>query len=88
MSRSRAGFARAESRARVREHVPGLVVGLEPKNGWTLAERTGEVSPDGTQRLLHCADRVRDDVQDYVVEHLGDRDGVLIADETGCEEGA
>jgi len=39
------------------------------------------------QRLLHCADRVRNDVRDYVIEHLGDRDGVLIADETGCEGG-
>ena len=26
---------------------------------------------------------VRDDVRDYVVEHLGDPDGVLIADDTG-----
>jgi hypothetical protein len=25
-------------------------------------------------------DGVRDDVRDYVIEHLGDRDGVLIAD--------
>lgn len=27
--------------------------------------------------------RVRDDVRDHVVEHLGDRQGVLIGDETG-----
>jgi SRSO17 transposase len=71
----------------VREYVSGLVAGLERKNGWTLAERAGEVSPDGMQRLLRRADwdveGVRDDVRDYVIEHLGDRDGVLIADETG-----
>jgi SRSO17 transposase len=80
-------FARAEPRARVREYVSGLVAGLERKNGWTLAERAGEVSPDGMQRLLRRADwdvgGVRDDVRGYVAEHLGDRDGVLIADETG-----
>jgi SRSO17 transposase len=80
-------FARAEPRARVREYLSGLVAGLERKNGWTLAERAGEVSPDGMQRLLRRADwnidGVRDDVRDYVIEHLGDRDGVLIADETG-----
>jgi SRSO17 transposase len=39
------------------------------------------------QRLLRRADwdvdGVRDDVRDYVIGHLGDRDGVLIADETG-----
>jgi SRSO17 transposase len=80
-------FGRSEPRARVREYVSGLVAGLERKNGWTLAERAGEVSPDGMQRLLRRADwdvgGVRDDVRDYVIEHLGHRDGVLIADETG-----
>jgi SRSO17 transposase len=80
-------FARAEPRARVREYVSGLVAGLERKNGWTLAEWAGEVSPDGMQRLLRRADwdvdGVRDDVRDYVIEQLGDRAGVLIADDTG-----
>src|SRR5260221_4229887 len=81
-------FGRAEPRVRVREYVSGLVACLERKNGWTLAERAGEASPDGMQRLLRHADwdvgRVRDDVRDYVVEQLGDRDGVLIADDTGA----
>src|SRR5580704_2465633 len=80
-------FVRAEPRARVREYVSGLVTGLERKNGWTLAEWAGEVSPDGMQRLLRRADwdvdGVRDDVRAYVVEQLGDADGVLIADDTG-----
>ncbi len=80
-------FGRAEPRARVREYVSGLVAGLERKNGWTLAERAGEVSPDGMQRLLRRADwdvdGVRDDVRDYVTGQLGDPDGVLIADDTG-----
>jgi SRSO17 transposase len=80
-------FGRSEPRARVREYVSGLVAGLERKNGWTLAELAGEVSPDGMQRLLRRADwdvdGVRDDLRAYVVEHLGDRDGVLIADDTG-----
>jgi SRSO17 transposase len=39
------------------------------------------------QRLLAAADwdadAVRDDVRDYVVEHLGDPAGVLVVDETG-----
>jgi len=80
-------FWRSEPRARVREYVSGLVAGLERKNGWTLAERAGEASPDGMPRLLRRADwdvgGVRDDVRDYVIERLGDRGGVLIADETG-----
>jgi SRSO17 transposase len=80
-------FTRSEPRARVREYVSGLVAGLERKNGWTLAERAGETCPDGMQRLLRRADwdveGVRDDVRDYVVEHLGDPQGVLVGDETG-----
>jgi SRSO17 transposase len=80
-------FGRAEPRARVREYLCGLVAGLERKNGWTLAEHAGEVSPDGMQRLLRCADwdidGVRDDVRGYVVEQLGDPGGVLVADDTG-----
>jgi SRSO17 transposase len=71
----------------VREYVSGLVAGLGRKNGWTLAEWAGEVSPDGMQRLLRRADwdvdGVRDDVRGYVTGQLGDRDGVLIADDTG-----
>lgn len=80
-------FVRSEPRSRVREYVSGLVAGLERKNGWTIAEQAGEVSPDGMQRLLRRADwdvgGVRDDVRDYVIEHLGEPDGVLIVDETG-----
>jgi SRSO17 transposase len=80
-------FARAEPRERVREYISGLVAALERKNGWTLAEHAGAISPDGMQRLLRRADwdvdGVRDDLRDYVVEHLGDCEGVLIVDDTG-----
>ncbi|SIM47286.1 DDE superfamily endonuclease [Micromonospora cremea] len=71
----------------MRQYLCGLAAGLQRKNGWTLAERAGEVSPDGMQRLLRWADwdveAVRDDVRDYLVEHLGDPQGVLIVDDTG-----
>jgi SRSO17 transposase len=60
---------------------------LAGKNGWTLAEVAGDATPDGMQRLLNSAnwdaDGVRDDVRNYVVEHLGEPGGVLIVDETG-----
>ena len=65
----------------------GLLAPLAGKNGWTLAEAAGDVTPDGMQRLLNAAtwdaDGVRDDVRAYAVEHLGEPDGVLIVDETG-----
>jgi SRSO17 transposase len=79
-------FARAEPRARVLAYLRGLLGQLERKNGWTLAEAAGEVSPDGMQRLLRTADwnadAVRDELRSYVVERLGGG-GVLIVDETG-----
>ena len=80
-------FARSEPRERVLAYVRGLLAPLEKKNSWTLAERAGEMVPDGMQRLLAVADwdagAVRDDVRDYVVEQLGDPAGVLVVDETG-----
>ena len=70
-------FARSEPRERMLAYVRGLLAPLEKKNSWTLAEQAGEAIPDGMQRLLAYADwdadAVRDDVGDYVVEHLGDR---------------
>src|SRR5215210_1473512 len=79
-------FARSEPRTRALAYLRGLLGQLERKNGWTLAEAAGEVSPDGMQRLLRTADwnadAVRDELRSYVVERLGPG-GVLIVDETG-----
>ena len=81
-------FARSEARERVKRYLVGLLGRVERKNGWRLAEAIGETDPQGVQRLLNSAkwdaDLVRDDLREYVVEHLGDEgSGVLIADETG-----
>jgi SRSO17 transposase len=88
-------FGRSEPRARVGAYLRGLLAELERKNGWTVAEHAGAVSPDGMQRLLRTADwdvdGVRDDVRGYVLDGLSDTDsdasgpagGVFIADDTG-----
>ncbi len=80
-------FARSEARERVGRYLSGLLERVERKNGWQLAEVIGEADPQGVQRLLNSAkwdaEEVRDDLRDYVVEHLGDGEsGVLIVDET------
>jgi SRSO17 transposase len=80
-------FARADLRRRSRAFVRGLLSDLPRKNCWTIAEHAGDPNPDGMQHLLARAvwdeDKVRDDLRDYVVEHLGDPGGVLVVDETG-----
>lgn len=80
-------FAQVDSRRRARMYVLGLLSGAEWKNSWTLAEQAGDVTPDGMQRLLNFyrwdADAIRDDLREYVLNHIGDPGGVVVADETG-----
>ncbi|GHO51160.1 IS701 family transposase [Ktedonospora formicarum] len=80
-------FRRAEARNRAGRFVRALLSPVERKNGWQLAEELGERSPHGVQRLLAEADwdeeAVRDELRRYVVDHLGEADGVLVVDETG-----
>src|SRR4051812_44853889 len=80
-------FVRAEPRRRALAYLRGLLLPLERKNGWQLAEAAGDATPDGVQdflsRMHWDADAVRDDLRAYVVEHLGDPEAVLVLDETG-----
>lgn len=80
-------FTRVEPRRRVRQLVLGLLSDLPRKNCWTIAEWAGQTTPDGMQHLLGRAkwdaDQVRDDVREYVMEHLHDDQAVLVVDETG-----
>lgn len=80
-------FARSEARMRAKDYLKGLLSPAERKNGWQLAEVTGDTTPYGLQQFLYRspwdADVVRDELRSYVVEHLGDDDAVLVVDETG-----
>ena len=80
-------FGRREPRQRALAYLKGLLGSVDRKNGWQLAEYSGDATPDGVQRLLATyrwdADAVRDDLREYVVEHLGDPEAVLVVDETG-----
>jgi SRSO17 transposase len=80
-------FGQRRSWERARGYVRGLLSRAERKNGWQLAEQVGEARPDGMQRLLNAyrwdVDGVRDDLREYVVDHLGHEQGVLVADESG-----
>jgi SRSO17 transposase len=80
-------FPRVEPRRHARALVLGLLADLPRKNCWTIAEHAGQATPDGLQHLLAGAawdeHAVRDDVRDYLVEHLADPEAVLVVDETG-----
>lgn len=80
-------FRRAEARLRAGRFLQALLAPVERKNGWQVAEELGEQGPRGVQRLLGEADwdeeAVRNDLREYVVEHLGEEHGVLVVDETG-----
>jgi len=80
-------FGRREMQERGLDYLIGLLHSIERKNGWQLAEATGHASPYSLQHLLDRAhweaDVVRDDLIDYIVQELGDAEGVLVVDETG-----
>jgi SRSO17 transposase len=80
-------FARSQSRQRAQAYLQGLLSEVERKNSWQLAEVCGESTPYGFQYLLSRADwdtdAVRDELCIYVIQHLGDPNGVLVLDETG-----
>jgi SRSO17 transposase len=80
-------FGRAEVRVSAGLFLNGLLSGVERKTGWLMAEQAGLERPYRMQSLLGRsfwnADDLRDLVRRYVVETLGDADGVLGVDETG-----
>ena len=79
-------FSRREARERALEYLRALLSPAERKNSWQLAEIAGDSTPYGLQNLLGRAewdqDSVRDELREYVIEHLGDPEGVLVLDET------
>jgi len=80
-------FGRAETRRSASAFIDGLLSPAERKTGWMLAEEAGFERPYRIQSLLGrstwSADALRDLIQDYVSQALGDTGGVLVVDETG-----
>jgi SRSO17 transposase len=80
-------FSRAESRQTAGAFLDGLLSGVARKTGWLLAEQAGLERPYRMQSLLGRslwdADALRDRIRAYVIEALGEADGVLVVDETG-----
>jgi SRSO17 transposase len=80
-------FYRPESREHACQYLRGLLAPLQRKNGWSIAEFSGEKEPKALQRFLNLtpwdADLLRDLTREFAMEHVADSRGVLIADPTG-----
>jgi SRSO17 transposase len=83
-------FARREPATQAGRYIDGLASDLPRKNGWTLAEHAGDDTPDKMQRLLNHSRwdhrQAQQVVREFVIEHLGDGDAVLVLDESGQEK--
>ena len=81
-----ARFARSEPRRRVLAYLKGIMSEMPRKTCWQLAEQAREMTPFGMGRLLASAvwddALVREDLRDYVVEHLGLDGAIGAIDET------
>jgi hypothetical protein len=80
-------FGRREVQRTGSVFVDGLLSGVDRKTGWLMAGHAGLARPYRMQSLLGRsqwdADALCDLVRRYVLEALGDPDGVLVVDETG-----
>ncbi|HEY1001759.1 MAG TPA: IS701 family transposase, partial [Streptosporangiaceae bacterium] len=89
--RLRPCFVRTKPFTQAGKYMSALISDLPRKNGWTIAEHAGDLTPDPTQRLLNHAvwdhDQAQGVVRRYVAEHLGGADLVVAAvDESGQEK--
>lgn len=80
-------FKRTEPRAQAQRYLRGLMLPVERKNGWQLAEAVGDRLPDPTQRLMYHAvwdaDAARDELQRFVVDEFNHPRGIAVLDESG-----
>ena len=90
MAAADACFPRRDSRMRGQAMTQGMLMELERRNCWTLAQALGH---DGPYRLQHFLSRgawnhdlARDHLAAWVAAELADNEAVLIADETGDEK--
>jgi SRSO17 transposase len=80
-------YGRSEPRDQAKKYLRGLLASVGRKNSWQLAEAVGDAIPDRMQRLLYRtewdADRACDLLQQFMVEALGEAEGIIVVDETG-----
>ncbi|HEY1067521.1 MAG TPA: IS701 family transposase [Pirellulales bacterium] len=84
-------FPRLESRERVVEYLHGLIGETGRESGSNASPRLGQTTRYATQNFLARstwnADDVRDELIRYVIERLGDPEGVLVVSEVEFRKG-
>lgn len=82
-------FGRSETRKWAREYVRGLLMDMERKNCWQIAEAR-KIPPENLKSLQHFLygspwewQPVIDEMANLVYEHLRSDDGILVVDESG-----
>lgn len=87
LGRIRPLFYRVDSKRHAEQYVRGLLSPIQRKNGWTIAEYSGESEPKALQRFLNLspwdAGALLECNRAYALENLADPDGILVADPTG-----
>ena len=87
MSRLAPAFASNPGFNNAKDYIKGLMGSIERKNGWQMAEYLGSTTPYSLQQFIYRgtydADMLMNTGREYIVEHLGDEDGVCVLDETG-----
>jgi len=80
-------FSRERAFINAQKYIKGLLGPVERKNGWQMAEYLGDKTPYAIQQFIYrgrfSADQMRDVGRSYVVDNIGDEDGVIVIDETG-----
>ena len=83
-------FPRRETRQAASQMVNGLLMELEDRNCWSIAEAVGHRGPHRLQHLLSRAvwdgQQVLDAAAAWAVAQLDDGDAVLVVDETADEK--
>jgi len=82
-------FGRAETRRWAHEYLRGLLMDMERKNCWQIAEAR-KIPPEHLKSLQHFLygspwqwEPVMDEMACLIYEHLGSEDGILVVDESG-----
>ena len=80
-------FAGKQGRQSAKKYLTGLLSQTKRKNNWQIAETLGETTPYALQQFIYrgrySADTLRNHLQTYVNEKIGEKDGKLVIDDTG-----